>query len=254
MEKLPLILPTVGWDMFRFWEGHQNYTTWKGSMAIAMDPFATPQVLLVLPVDWRSHLPSVFRNVGFSRWEPRTNEPLEMTWVFSDIQYTVVAIECWLWEPRHCRILKGSGPINTTDCQSLTCTFHRVFAASRCRSDDFKQHPTDWCSSFKLAKNLNCPTSLVVSKIFNESQMIVAELDWFYVYQPRNIEPFTSYWSLEINDFAHIPLQNTQSSPTPPQQKRLAEGYAGYLPVVCGWDLRKHHYFLLAQRKYKNIC
>ena len=57
------ILPTVGWDMFRFWEGHQNYTTWKGSMAIAMDPFTTPQVLLVLPVDWRSHLPSAFRTL-----------------------------------------------------------------------------------------------------------------------------------------------------------------------------------------------
>lgn len=91
--------------------------------------------------------------------------------VFSDIQYTVepckkirgplLSMEYWLFkreytaklpgtlffiahlwrffcsllffEPRHCRILKGSGPINTMDCQSLTCTFHRRFAASRCR-------------------------------------------------------------------------------------------------------------------------
>lgn len=171
------------------------------------------------PVDWRSHLPSAFRTLDSPVGSHERTNHWRWHGVFSDIQYTVVAIECRLWEPRHTRILKGSGPINTTDCQSLTCTFQRVFAASRCRSDDFKQHPTDWCSSFRLAKNLNCPTSLVVSKILNESQMIVAELDWFYMYQPRNIKAFTSYWSLEINDFAHIPWQNTPEFPNPPHNR-----------------------------------
>ena len=31
---------------------------------------------------------------------------------------------------------------------------------------------------------------------------------------------------------------------------KLLVKHLGYLPVVCGWDLRKHPYFLLAQRKY----
>lgn len=69
------------------------------------------------------------------------------------------------------------------------------------------------------------------------------------------INPETSSHSLHIGVSKSMilptyPCKIPQSSPTPPQQKRLAEGYAGYLPVVCGWDLRKHHYFLLAQRKY----
>jgi len=57
--------------------------------------------------------------------------------------------------------------------------------------------------------------------------MIVIEFDWFYVYQPRNIKAFTSYWSLEIHDFAHIPQTSStpHSSKVIPKQKLLVEGY-----------------------------
>ena len=226
MDKFPLILPTVGWNRFVF--GRVIKITPPGKVRWQSPRILSPHCRSYgcKPADWRSHLPSAFRTLD-SPVGSHTIEPLEMTWVFSDIQYTVVAIECRLWEPRHTRILKGSGPINTTDCQSLTCTFHRVFAASRCRSDDFKQHPTDWCSSFRLAKNLNCPTSLVVSKIFNESQMIVAELDGFMF-----INPETSSHSLHIGVsksmiLPHIPWQNTPEFPNPPTTETAGGGVCG---------------------------
>ena len=46
-----------------------------------------------------------------------------------------------------------------------------------------------------------------------------------------------------INDFAHIPWEDTPDFPKPPQRKKflqklLVKGQ-GYLPGVCGWDLRK---------------
>ena len=44
-----------------------------------------------------------------------------------------------------------------------------------------------------------------------------------------------------INDFAHIPWEDTPSFPKPPQRKKflhkLLVKHAGYLPGVCGWIL-----------------
>lgn len=60
------------------------------------------------------------------------------------------------------------------------------------------------------------------------------DLDWFDIYQPRNIKPFTSYWSLEINDFAHIPQTSStpHSSKVILKQKLLVEG------MICGVSCR----------------
>ena len=51
-------------------------------------------------------------------------------------------------------------------------------------------------------------------------------------------------WPL-FNDFAHIPWEDTPNSPKPPQRKKflhkLLVKFPGYLPGVCGWDLRFVH-------------
>ena len=64
----------------------------------------------------------------------------------------------------------------------------------------------------------------------------------FTVNQPLgpNIYHTLSYcW---FNDFAHIPWEDTPNFPKPPQRKeilhKLLVKHLGYLPGVCGWDLR----------------
>ena len=50
-----------------------------------------------------------------------------------------------------------------------------------------------------------------------------------------------------VNDFAHIPWEDTPNFPTPPQSKeilhKLLVKHPGYLPGVCGWDLRFRGWF-----------
>ena len=45
-----------------------------------------------------------------------------------------------------------------------------------------------------------------------------------------------------LNDFAHIPWEDTPNFPKPPRRKeflhKLLVKHPGYLPGVCGWDLR----------------
>ena len=45
-----------------------------------------------------------------------------------------------------------------------------------------------------------------------------------------------------LHDFAHIPWEDTPNVPKPPQRKKflhkLLVKRLGYLPGVCGWDLR----------------
>ena len=50
---------------------------------------------------------------------------------------------------------------------------------------------------------------------------------------------------MNINDFAHIPWEDTPNFPKAPQRKeflhKLLVKHPGYLPGVCGWDLREYH-------------
>ena len=79
----------------------------------------------------------------------------DMTWdtgvVCEGCEGCVVCEGCF-HHPRHCRIVKGSGPINTMDCQSLTCTstklwLLRIFLGTEEVETTDNTPPTQRCTS-----------------------------------------------------------------------------------------------------------
>ena len=65
------------------------------------------------------------------------------------------------------------------------------------------------------------------------------------------------FWSLiQINDFAHIPWEDTPNFPKTPQRKKflhkLLVKFLGYLPGVCAWDLRTEVLVFLTSRGMKH--
>ncbi len=73
------------------------------------------------------------------------------------------------------------------------------------------------------------------------------DLERIHIYP--NSSHIMSYWpnltahKSKINDFAHIPWEDTSNFPKLPQRKKflhkLLVKFPGYLPGVCGWDLRQ---------------
>ena len=68
----------------------------------------------------------------------------------------------------------------------------------------------------------------------------------FCFFEERNLQPRKPaglQGCKSFNDFAHLPWEDTPNFPKPPQRKefldKLLVKHPGYLPGVCGWDLRE---------------
>lgn len=228
MDKFPPHLTNCSWDMFVFGRVIKIIPPWKGSMAIAMDPFTTLQVLRFCL--W---IGEVISPQHFERWIL----PL------GSHQRTIGDDMSFQWHTVHSRgVSAGCENQGTAEfwkdqgrsTQRTANLSHAPFTEFSLRHGVgvtiFKQHPTDWCSSFRLAKNRNCPTSLVVSKYSMNLKWLLLNSTGFMF-----INPETSRHSLHIGVSKSMILPTYPRLPQPPTVRKLFPNRnCWWRGMICG--------------------